>query len=734
MSLTPRTSPGSGSGGPARAWLTRVLGARRAGAAAVVALVIAGLLLPPISLATRLATLGYTSLRPGQEAFISAPGNTATLVVGGRAIVRRARAQLREDSGAAGSLPPLPAGHQPLSSYYRLDLTGPPPRQADLELAVAAGAADHPFVDGFGWDGQRWRWLAPQFFGSDRLRLNLPLDRFVPRYVVATMATEAATQVSAAVLPPPSTVPAAMAELPVIELRAYHLANGDGQVTGRRFAVPDRDARLYGIVDNLEGARLRSDLINNMLILPQSRQRQREALVGIVRRDHLDGLILDYRGIDSDLQRVYTGFLGRLAGDLHAAGAELIVAVPMPQRTRGGWDSGTYNWQELAEAVDGLRVALPNDRPLTIEALDSLVQWALLRVERGRLQLAIPVQGRDVTDDSSTLIGYGEALSKILNMAASDAPSRIDPGATTQVTLPTMARAELGLDPATGMWRFFYWDDNRRQHTVWLNDAAGLQPAFEIAARYRLGRVALDGVSSGLDPGLWRMVKAFIGGEPAAAPSTAYRLQWRLTDETGRTVQEAVQPLEDATFGFRAPPREGAYRLGVNLVTGEDRMAAVGSSANVLVAPPPPATPRPTELLIVIVPTPEVVETAPPPRDELVAALRTPVRVGEMAPTQVADFDAVVSFSEGPLRAEPDFGAALITDLRVGDRLKVLGTSEDGAWLHARQASTGLEGWVRQELVLFNVPQTPTALSASPRATAATPAPRQTLRSPGNGR
>lgn len=716
--MTPGSGPAPGAREALRGWLSGAAGARQAGMAAVVVLVVAGLLLPPVSMGRRLTTLGYTSLQPGRDSHVAAPRSSAALVVSGRAIQRRARAQLREDAGAASRLPPLPAGHEPLSSYYRLDIAGPAPRQADIELTVAAGAGDHPFVDGFGWDGRRWRWLAPAFFGSDRLRLSLPLDQFVPQHVVATVATRGATEVAAALLPPPASVPAAMAELPILELRAYHLASGEGHVSGRRFAVPDRDARVYGLVDNLEGERLRTDLVNNMLILPRSRQRLREALLDIVRRDRLAGLVLDFRGIDSDLQRVYSGVLGRLAHDLHSAGAELIVVVPMPQRTHNGWDGGSYNWQELATAADGLRVALPNDRPLTIEALDSLVQWALPRVERGRLQLAVPVRGRDVTEDAVTLIGYGDALAKVLDLAASDVPRRIDPATTAAVTLPTLERSELGLDPATGMWRFHYWDDNRRQHTVWLNDAAGLQPAFDIAARYRLGRVALDGVSSGLDPSLWRMVKEFEAGKPPVAPSTAYRLQWRLMDETGRTVQEALQPLEDATFQLRAPLREGSYRLGVNLVTGESRIAALGNTTEVRVAPAPPANARPTELLIVVVPTPEMVETAPPPRDEEVVAERTPVRIGQAVATLETDYDAVVSFAEGPLRAAPDFAAAVVTDLRVGDRLKVLGTSDDGAWLHAKQASTGLEGWVRKELVLRNAP---VAATGPARPSSATP-------------
>jgi hypothetical protein len=56
------------------------------------------------------------------------------------------------------------------------------------------------------------------------------------------------------------------------------------------------------------------------------------------------------------------------------------------------------------------------------------------------------------------------------------------------------------------------------------------------------------------------------------------------------------------------------------------------------------------------------------------------------------------------MRAEPDFSAPIVTDLRVGDRLQVLGATADGGWLQALHPATGLEGWVRKELLNLLVP------------------------------
>ncbi|MFN2115821.1 MAG: hypothetical protein ACK2T6_08895, partial [Anaerolineae bacterium] len=581
-----------------RDWLRQPPNLRRAGLVALPALVLAGLMLPPVSLVTRLTTLDYAHVKPGGSVSVQSDKPGVSLDIDRLAIRQPTRIRLRSagDSLPSG-VPELPSGRTLAAPVYELDVRGPAPTVGSLGVSLNLTEDERAFVDPYGFDGQRWRWLSPRFTDRGQLRVRIPLESFVPEYIAITTAGEGATELSAVVLPPPASVPAAVSELPITEMRAYYLETDDGSVAGSAFPVPSRDARRYAVISNVESGRVRSDLVNNILIQPESRMRHREAIVDLVRRDGLDGIVLDYRGVSADLQRTYASFLERLAGDVHALDAELIVTVPMPRWSVRDWESGVYDWGALGAAADGVRVLLPDDRPLEIEELDSLVRWALGEVERGKLQLALPVQGRDMIlgESTATAISYGDALSRILDMARSDAPGRISPGTAGTVELPTIRAAELERDEATGMWRFHYWDDNRRQHTVWLNDADGLKPAFDIAAKYRLGRLALDGVESGLDPSLWQMVRGFIETGEAVAPNVRYRLRWQLTDGSGRVIQQATQALGDSSFAFRAPTTQGNYRLGVNLITGDDVVAALGSTADVLVAPPPPPTPLPTQ-------------------------------------------------------------------------------------------------------------------------------------------
>ncbi len=691
--------------------------ARRVALIALPILVIASLVLPPVSLVRRIAARGHARVVSGASIQIPVRGDdSASLEISSRAILRQSRISLWTRSDLPRGVDPLPAGQMPISVAYRLDVRGPAPVEARLSASLPIGADAQPFVDPYGWDGEHWRWLAPEFTSANRIRILLPLGDFVPDPVVVTMARSGATEVSAVLLPPPARMPAAAAELPSVELRSYRLADDQGTVERRPNPPLPISVRRTALIDDMDGPRVRDDLVTNMLIQPEARRRHREQVVRIALEDRVDGIVLDYQGVPDDLFRAYADMVGRLSRDLQERGIELVVVVPMPRFDGESWDPGAVDWRRLG-SVASVRIRLPDDRPIEVTTLDSMVRWALQQVDRRRLQLALPVWGRDTYEDEVVRVGFGEALTHVLDMARSDAPRRLSPGVETTVELPAIGAAELGRDQATGMWRFSYWDANRRRHVVWLNDAEGLAPAFEVAAHYRLGRLALDGVSAAGDPRVWSLVSNFLESGEAEAAQIDYLLRWQLVDPEGRVVEEALQPVEDASFNFKAPSSEGEYGLRVDLVTGEGALAAIGVPLPVSVAPAPPPSPTPTTVVLRVLPTPESYSTSPPPSDE-VGVVRAPIRIGATteagAGTVIpeAEWDAEVEFAQAALRSEPDTSSAQVSDLRRGDRMLILERNPDGDWLKVRIAATGLEGWVLARLVVEREP-TPDATSES---------------------
>lgn len=676
--------------------------ARRVAMVALPLLVIAALLLPPFSLARRFAARGHARVVPGMSIQIPARGDDSiSLEIARRDIVRQSRISVWTSAELPRGIDPVPAGQVPISQAYRLDVRGPAPREARLSANLPIGADSQAFVDPYGWDGERWQWLAPEFVSANRVRIVVPFERFVPDPIVATLARGEGPHVSAVLLPPPARMPAAAAELPSVELRAYRLADDQGGLERREYPPLPLDARRTAVVDNMDGPRVRDDLVTNVLIRPETRRRHRQELVRLAVQDRVDALVIDYSGIPGDLQRPFSDLVSRLAQDLTQRDIELSVVLPVPRSDGANWDPGAVDWRAIG-AQAHVRIRLPDDRPLEITTLDSMIRWAVGQVERRRLQLAVPVWGRDVHADDVVRVGFGEALQRVLDMALSDAPRRLTPGAETEVELPTIRAAELGRDIATGMWRFSYWDRNRRQHHVWLNDAEGLAPAFEVAAHYRLGMLALDGVSAAADPRVWRLVSSFLESGEATAGGIDYLLRWQLVDAEGRIVEEALQPLEESVFRFEAPSTSGDFSLRVDLVTGDGGVAAVGVPLPVSIAPPPPPSPTPTIVVLRSLPTPETYATAPPPSDEI-GVVRTPVRIGdEPGPgTDVPElpWDAEVEFAEAALRAEPDVSSERLSDLRRGDRMLILDRSADERWLRVRITATGLEGWVLARLV-----------------------------------
>lgn len=711
----------------ARRWLADPRHLRRVLYVALPALVALGLLAPPISLGGRLWSLTYHRLRPGVDALVPAKGDpSAELEVRRYSVGRAARVELAAHANRPLGAAPLPDDATALTDYHGLRVRGPAPREAYFNVSVPVATEDQPFVDAFGYDGERWRWLPSQWVIPGRLRVLVPTGDWVPESLVVARAETGRPVVSAVLLPPPSALPAAAAELPILELRAFTLEHDDGRLARRPYVPVNPGAQVYGVADNREPNRVRGDLVNNLLTRPESRRRHRAELVRAAVDDGLAGIVLDYAAIDEGLADAWAEFVALLGDDLRRAGKRLVVTVPMPTFAAGEWSSGHVEWRRLGDGADAVRVRLPDGAPLSTAELDGLVQWCLTAVDRRKLQLALSVQGQDIVDNVVTPISYGDALARILDLARSDAPDRISPGVETTIELPTIAAAELGKDPATQRWRFYHWDANRRRHTVWLTDVEGLRPVFVTAAYYRIGAIVLDGVSNGVDPFLWRMVRTYLVDGEARSGQASYRLRWQILDAAGAVVQQADQPLDATTFTFEAPRAVGEYRLSVNLMTGDGELAAPGPDAVVAVAPPPPPTPTPTPFTIEILPTPETVETAAPPSDELRA--RAPVTIGDDADRAAADvaFDAMLDVADTALRAEPSTASRELSTLRKGDRLIRLDASDDGRWWLVRVGSTGLEGWVLATFVVTPTPTVPPTVTPPPAAGAsatARPAP-----------
>jgi uncharacterized protein YgiM (DUF1202 family) len=58
---------------------------------------------------------------------------------------------------------------------------------------------------------------------------------------------------------------------------------------------------------------------------------------------------------------------------------------------------------------------------------------------------------------------------------------------------------------------------------------------------------------------------------------------------------------------------------------------------------------------------------------------------------------------EGVLRAGPGVQQAVVSSARQGERLGVVGRSENARWYQVRIEATGVVGWIRDEFIDLNI-------------------------------
>lgn len=210
----------------------------------VVALILVGLFLPPISLGTRLglggnnaATTANATAAPEQTGGELPEGVTLT-AVSAVAVSRVATADLAAaDTALADAAATLPANAS--SDVYVLDYSGDAPT-GQIALPLPADTTSPKTIDLFGWDGATWQHAAAQIdpAGAQAVVANGPL----PRALVFVQSTPAAEPVVAAEIAPEAALPAEVTPL-LGETSVGALVLGEnGSLAGDVAAVPDEAA------------------------------------------------------------------------------------------------------------------------------------------------------------------------------------------------------------------------------------------------------------------------------------------------------------------------------------------------------------------------------------------------------------------------------------------------------------------------------------------------------------
>ncbi len=588
----------------------------------IVVLLIAILLLPPVSAQDRVLDAGYMTIGAGEGgSVLDTDGMQVTLLPEGL----ENDVKLKEESvpmasfleGSAGkdlkeAAQTLPSTLHVKSPIYQISAKGSVPTAVVLSVPIPNNAEPYETLSLYSWNGGEWEFLPSQVILEDDI-VEARLD-YLPETVAAFQTTPRPPQVSAE-LPDYVSLPELGGQaLTELNPQGYYLGS-ENDVVGELPSLPDTEGQeSFRVLPTLrnwtDDGVVRSDLVDNMLVVVESRDAHVQTIVDLVVAEMYAGIDLDYRGINPELRQEMTDFVESLADQLHANGKRLTLHVEAPtQVAEDRWETGAYDWKALGRAADGFKFPAHQDPRAYVPGgqMEALLWWAAAEVERYKLQ---PVfTARSVENAGGVLLErtYRDALAELSKLALKAGDDLLIPGEQLTVALET---AGVQFDPATGCYWFTHVDETSGQErTVWLEDASSLSRKLDLLGRFNVGGVAVRALwDQGNDPRIWDLVRDYQASARAEVTSvdSSFSVVWSVENTSDGQLSEETGSIEQRDYTWTAPTQPGAYEIGVSIVANDGRVRAGGERLAVLVQEPTP-TPTPTPTL-----TPTPLPTATP--------------------------------------------------------------------------------------------------------------------------
>ncbi len=591
-------------------------------------LIALALILPPVSLPERILDAGYRTIGRNGMDFSERDGTTLSISPEGMATIGTTKLKFtsiplihflerRAGDEMLKALNAFPPNLEPKSPIYQISVKGGAPSEAFFSAPIPLDSEPYHTLDFYAWDGTKWEFLPGQFFADDVGEASLAS---LPQAIVIAQ-TKATPPTISAEMAAPVEIPKAGADALVEVNPLGLLVKEDGSLSGSMVNVPP--AQSYIVVptfSNLEGNVARSDFVTNMLINDRTRRAHVQAISDFTVQNLLPGVDIHYAGLKPELREYFTKFIRELSAELHARGKLLTVSVPLPSPiSEDDWDTGAYDWLALGQLVDGLKIpslTTPNAyRPAG--PMEQLLNWAVARVSRYKIQIALDTMVQDRVSDQLVTRSYEEAFKSLIGKIKVD-------GLTEEYALPlqdvkfqvSVASGFNGFkrDEITQAYLYNYQDEENRAHTVYLETADSLIFKMALASRYHLKGVSFRGlIAPGTDPSVWNAITQYRQSANTKG-STQYELVWTVSDSQGKQLQVEKRPLTggDTSFTWQAAPVPDQYTINASVATNGTNGPAADVVAIAVAIPT--ETPTPTPLPPTPTPTPRPTQPPAAPR------------------------------------------------------------------------------------------------------------------------
>lgn len=681
----------------------------------VVALVLVGISLPPISIWERfgssnettatnensgLATAQATQEAPTEEAspnVLTIPNEIAVSLADSTS-----KAQVESVAAAdltTNGVGALPEGVVSVGNVYRVQYEGTAPN-GRLALTLPEGA-NAPNIDLFGWDGSQWAFIPSQTDGQQLVSQ----DGALPQAVALTQsATPAEPAIGAEVLPE-QTLPTEVLPL-VSEVSAGTLILSGAELQGEITAVPTgpyiqliRVTNANGIVDQQSLVTLLSD--------PEAQTTQINSLVEQATAGKFAGINLDYQDVPAALEGAFTTFVTNLATALHDKGLKLGLTLAVPQAVNGAWDTTGQNWPHLGQIADMVYMQLPLNPTVYADnaEADQLVAWAVRQIDRSKLSLMVNAGAVEGIGEAFIPQTNAEALAHFGKLQLTDEKSEVEPATAVNVMLDGQL-SPMEWDGSTLTYKFSY-DQNGQSHFVWLGSEAALSYRLRLASRYNLHGIAVRGLANVANPaGYATALQAYLGTAEAPQP-VGSAIVWTVRNASDEIV--ASESGDALTYSWAGIDLTGTYTISAEFAMG-DAVTPL-SAVDVVVASLEP-TPEP---VAEITPTPEATTTGTTSS----TANATPSPTTETEVVYVASKANAVVNTGSNLREGPGFEYGTIAGgITANQRVIVTAKSKDTLWLQIITPNS-VQAWIFNTLI---TPDASLTVSALPVVEVAPPA------------
>ncbi|MFZ5351436.1 MAG: glycosyl hydrolase family 18 protein [Bacillota bacterium] len=235
------------------------------------------------------------------------------------------------------------------------------------------------------------------------------------------------------------------------------------------------------VITNLEEGGFSSDLARSILSNNDVQERLIANVLQTLRNKNYFGLDIDFEFIYPEDREKYNAFLRKIDARLTAQGYMLATAVaPKTSAAQQGLLYEAHYYPVHGQVVDHVIImtyewGYTYGPPLAVAPINEVrrvLDYAVTVIPRQKILMGIPNYGYDWT------LPYvkGTAAKSLSNVAAVD--------------LARNEYAAIQYDVKAQSPFFTYYDDNRKQHEVWFEDARSINAKLRLANYYRLGGVS----------------------------------------------------------------------------------------------------------------------------------------------------------------------------------------------------------------------------------------------------